>query len=144
MNSERQGVCAWCAFWHISPPPGWKPPNYAPDCEPHLHDWLEWAREKHNDYYARVNWPVLEGMCGVDPGRVKTKGAHGCSRYIDRHLDDPADIADKYCNRDFFSDNSRDIRRKNEKLKRQVAHHKKLAESRLKRLQAMAVGNVNQ
>ena len=78
-------------------------------------------------------------MCGADPNRAKTTGAHGCGRYIDKNLRDPADIANEYCNRGYRDYELRDLRRKNEKLKRQVAHHKRLAESRLERLQASSV-----
>ncbi len=133
----REGVCAWCTFWHVDAPEGWKPKSYDEDAEPELYDWREWARKKHDDEDALVDWPVLTGMCSADPTRVQTKGAHGCSRYIDKSLPDPTTLADRLCGRTWFDSRLRDIQKKNEKLKRQVAHHKKLAVSRLKRLEAI-------
>ena len=134
----REGVCVWCAYWQVCAPNGWEPPRYNQDAKPHIHDWFKSVRKK-NGPDAMVNWPVLQGECCVDPQRVQTTGAHGCARYVDWLLKAPTDLADDYFNRGWRNDRLRDLQRRNEKLKRQVVHHKKLAESRWARLQELSV-----
>ncbi len=134
----RKGVCAWCFHWHIDAPEGWEPPSYDKDAEPELRDWMRHAEKKHGAD-AILHWPRLFGKCGVDPTWVETGGSHGCARYVDKQLTEPSAMADNYCNRGWKDYRMSDIREKNEKLKRQVAHHKKLAETRLERLRAQKI-----
>ncbi len=134
LDHPREGVCAWCHYWHVDAPPEWKPSKYDAYDKPDLYDWLVWAEKKHGRD-AEVIWPVLTGLCGAAPTWLKTAGAHGCASYKDKSLQAPATMADYFCNRTDADEVYREIREKNKKLKRQVEHHKKLAISRLARLE---------
>ena len=138
-NSEpRQGVCAWCFYWNPDPPPGWEVPGHRE--EVNLYDWVNFIRKEHGEERI-VNWRGLGGMCRVTRDRERTTGGYGCGQYVDKHLPEPSEFADEYCGETWRDKKFYDTNRRNEKLKRQVEHHKKLAKSRLKRLNNKLTNN---
>ena len=97
---------------------------------------MKHSREEHGPG-GEINLEVLWGVCRVDPAWVETTGNHGCSKYTDAYIREPRNIANHLCGRTWERRDALEIKEKIEKLKRQVAHHKRLSAARWKRLKKM-------